>query len=491
MKRRVLKIVGGLVLLVLLLVTVLVVKALTMTSRQIQSEPTALSVREGATERLAESVRFETISNSDPSLMPMEEYDRFAAFLQTSYPRVHATMELERVPPCSLVYRWRGKKSDAQPVLVASHIDVVPVEDHESEEWTHGPFSGAIADGFIWGRGTLDDKVGVVGLLEAAEILIASGHKPSRDVVLAFGCDEEVGGTIGAQKIARMFAERGEKFEFAADEGLAIAKGYVPGIAAPVALIGIVEKGFATYVLTARVEGGHSSMPPKNTAIGVLSRALAKLEENQMPAGLNPVSLQFFETLGPEANFAMKLVFANLWLLEPVLVSQLEAKPSTNASVRTTTAVTIFRAGVQDNVLPKQAVAKVNFRVAPGDTLEQLERHIVETIDDDRITVELQKGGFGNPASAISDVDAPGYRIIAESIRAAFGNDVVVAPSATTGGTDVRHYEKVSENQYRFAPVFLEKETEDTARIHGVDERISIENWNDAILFYGEFLRRL
>lgn len=491
MKRRALRILGAVAAALLLLVAVLLIRAATMSSVQVDVEPTSFEALPGAPERLADSIRFETISNADPALMRMEEFARFNEFLVISFPQAHQAMQRELIAPCSVVYTWKGS-TQQRPVLVASHTDVVPVEQEQLPKWTHAPFAGTTAEGYIWGRGALDDKVGVLGLLEAVELLVSQGKSPQRTVTFAFGCDEEVGGELGAKKMARLFADRGQSFEFVFDEGLAIVQGYMPGTTSAVALVGIVEKGFGTYTLTVEAEGGHSSMPPKNSAIGILARGIAKLEANPLPAGLNVASRQMFETVGPEVDFGLRIIFANLWLLEPVLVAVLSGQPATNATVRTTTAVTIMRAGVQDNVLPKKAVAKVNFRLAPGDSLEDVREHIVATVDDARIAVEMPPSrGFANPASKVSSADTPGFRAIRDAVRAAFGNEVVVAPGSTTGGTDARHYEGVSDDQYRFAPVWLKKESEDTARIHGTDERIAVDDYGRAIAFYAEFLSRM
>ena len=475
-----------------LLLAILLIRTLTASSVQPTVEATTHAALPGAADRLAASVRFKTTSNSDPSKMDMAEFTRFHAFLNTAFPKVHATMQRELVEPCSLVYTWPGSDPAAKPALFAAHMDVVPVEDHELDKWTHPPFSGALADGFVWGRGTMDDKISVLGLLEGAEALISAGHKPKRTIAFAFGCDEEVGGEVGAKRIAAKFAGENKSFEFALDEGLAVVTGYMPGTKRAVALVGLVEKGFATYTLVVKGEGGHSSMPPPQSAIGVLAAAITKLEANPLPAGVNPASRQMFETLAPEVDFGMGVVLSNLWLLEPVLVKVLTAKPTTNATVRTTTAVTIIDAGVQDNVLPKKAVAKVNFRLAPGDTLQGVRDHIVDVIDDERVEVVMpDMKGFANPASRISSADTDAFRTLRTAIRATFGNDTIVAPGSTTGGTDVRHYEKVSQQQYRFAPLQLKKDRNDTARIHGIDERIGVDEYERSVVFYADILSRM
>ncbi len=491
-RRRVLRIVAGLAGIVGLLVALLLVRTATISTLQVNVPATTFKALPGAAERLSRAVRFETISNADASKMDMAVFAQFNESLVAEFPRAHAVLQRELVGPCSVVYTWPGSDPKRRPVLLASHTDVVPVEVEQLAGWTHPPFSGDIADGYIWGRGTLDDKVGVLGLLEGVEVLATAGHQPQATLVLAFGCDEEVGGEVGAKQIATLFAQRKQSFEFALDEGLVIVQGYMPGTAYPVALVGIVEKGFGTFTLTVDAEGGHSSMPPTNSAIGILAQAITRLEARQMPAGLNEASRQMFETIAPEVGFGLRIVFANLWLLEPVLIKILAGKPATNATIRTTTAVTIMRAGVQDNVLPKQAVAKVNFRLAPGDSLEDVRDHIIAAVDDDRVQVVMPPAkGFANPASNISSADTDGFRAIRDAVRATFGNEVIVTPGSTTGGTDVRLYAGVSDNQYRFAPLLLKKELEDTARIHGTDERISLDGYELAIVFYADFLSRL
>lgn len=491
MKVRALKIGGAVLALVALLAAFFMIRAATMDSLQVDVEPTKYQPTDGAADRLAGAVQFETVSNEDPSKMRMEEFREFNDFLVESYPAVHAELEREVVEPCSLIYKWNGEDPQQKPVLMMSHTDVVPVEEDQLDKWTHGPYSGDIADGWIWGRGTLDDKVGVLGLLEGAESLIENGHTPKRTIYFAFGCDEEVGGRVGAQKMAKLFAERDIEFDFVVDEGLAIVEGIIPGVDQPVGLIGLVEKGFATYTLTVESKGGHSSMPPPQSAIGILGAGLARLEDNPMPTRLNPATRKMFKAVGPHMPFGLKIVFANLWLLQPILIQQLAAKPSTNAAVRTTTAVTIMRAGVQDNVLPKRATAKVNFRLAPGDTMKDVKQHIVDAVDDERIAVSDPAGNFASEASHISDDDTNGFRAIRDSVRATFGNDVIVAPASTTGGTDARHYQEVSKNQYRFAPLILTKENKDTERIHGTNERIGVENYEKAVAFYTHLLSQM
>ena len=224
-------------------------------------------------------------------------------------------------------------------------------------------------------------------------------------------------------------------------------------------------------------------MPPSQTAIGILSAAIQKLESNPMPTAMKEPVRQLFAALGPMMPFVQRLVLANLWLLEPLLRYQLAGSPSTNALVRTTGAVTMVRAGTKENILPTEATAVVDFRILPGDSIASVVEHVRRVIDDPRITIrQLQS----NEASPVSDTAAPSFRGLAASIRKVFP-EVIVAPGLTVAGTDSKHYVSISDAAYRFLPLRLEPE--DLARIHGTDERIAVNNYGEIIAFYLQLLR--
>ncbi|GAE47419.1 peptidase [Mesobacillus boroniphilus JCM 21738] len=251
--------------------------------------------------------------------MDLIEFDRFISFLEQSFPLVHEELELEKVNSHALVYKWKGTDSTKLPIGLTSHYDVVPVLEGTEENWEHDPFSGTIADGKIWGRGTLDDKIGVIGILEAAEHLLKEGYQPARDIYLMFGHDEEIGGDEGAAMIVSTLNARGIKFDFVLDEGGAIVENMVPGVNQPVGVVGVSEKGSATAELSIEGSGGHSSQPKDRTNIGRIASAIAKLEETQFPADLKGPGEDLFEFVAPEMSFAMKYVFANKFIFEPVI----------------------------------------------------------------------------------------------------------------------------------------------------------------------------
>lgn len=403
-------------------------------------------------------------------------------FLKDRYPLVHEKLELETVNKYALVYKWKGTDSTKQPIGLTSHYDVVPVLEGTQSKWDHGPFSGTVADGKVWGRGTLDDKVGVIGILEAAENLLQEGITPKRDFYFMFGFDEEIGGDEGAGKIVSTLESRGIKFEYVLDEGGAIVENMVPGVSQPVGVVGISEKGSATAELSIEGSGGHSSQPKNKTNIGRIARAISKLEEKQFPSDLKGPGEDLFEFVAPEMSFGMKYVFANKMLFEPVIENILLQEPASAALIRTTIAPTIFHAGEQYNALPEQATAIINLRLMPGDSLEDVKNFIERTIEDDDIKVTVT----GNEASGVSSVKSWHFKSIQQSAKNVY-QDSVIAPYLMFAGSDARHYDKIAENTYRFLPVQLT--SEDLNRMHGTNEHISIDNYINAIKFYMEVMK--
>jgi carboxypeptidase PM20D1 len=469
-----------------LLAGVLVVRTLGFTSRQVRPEPPApFSVdADAAAARLAGALRLKTVAASDGAPANDEAFTALHDYLRAHYPRLHAALQREPVGRHSVLYTWKGTDASLKPALLMGHLDVVPVEPGTEGAWTRPPFSGDVADGYVWGRGALDDKGSVLAILEAVEALVAAGHQPKRTVLLAFGGDEEVGGHEGAEVMARLLRERGVTLESVLDEGGMMLTGTVPGVAAPVALVGVAEKGFTSVELVVEGEGGHSSMPPKQTAVGILSRAVTRLEEQPMPAHLRGGSRALFEFMGPEMPFGLRLLFANLWLFEPLVVRQLGGQPSTNAAIRTTTAATMFEGSVKDNVLPARARAVVNFRILPGDSVEGVLAHVRRVVDDPRVKVGTF--GFQSEPSPVSRTDSEAWGVLQRSIRQVFP-EALVAPYLMVGAADARYFAGLSDSVYRFMPLRLERE--DLPRLHGRDERVSVQGYAGAVRFYAQYLR--
>jgi carboxypeptidase PM20D1 len=487
-RRIALRVLRGVGLGILVLVLVLVVNTLRQGRVALPSVPPPPNDAVDATAvaaHLAQAIRFKTVSHEDPKDDDYAEVDGMRAFFEATYPKLHATLTREVVGGHGLVYTWAGSDASLRPVLLAAHQDVVPVEPGTEGAWTHPPFAGAVADDFVWGRGARDDKASLVTILEAVEALVGVGFKPKRTVVLAFGFDEEVGGALGAKTIAASFAAKGTRFDYVLDEGGAVVKGVVEGVARPLALVGLTEKGFVTTELTVSMPTGHSSMPPPQTSVGILAAAIDRLERQQMPPHLTPTSRRFFETLAPELPFTKRLAMSNLWLLEPLVLSQLTKQQATNATVRTTTAPTIFQAGVKENVLPSSARALVNFRILPGDSVDGVVAHVREVVADERVVVKVAERMVSEPPPE-SSADSRAYRLIETTIRQFFP-EVLVVPNVVVGATDARNYAPVADAVYHFGPFVLGKE--DLSTIHGTNERFRVDDLAVAVRFYEQLLR--
>jgi carboxypeptidase PM20D1 len=469
--------------LVLLLAVVLVRTARFGEAQADVPAAAAFAAPAGAAERLAEAIRIPTISHEDSARFDAAAFAAFHQLVQARFPRTHAALRRETVAGHSVLYTWPGSDPRLPPLLLMGHMDVVPVEPGTEARWARPPFSGSVEGGYVWGRGSMDDKASVLGTLEAVEMLLAQGFAPRRTVLLAYGHDEEVGGR-GARAIAALLRGRGVRPWMVVDEGGVIGHGLMPGVDRPTALIGIAEKGFVSVELTARAEGGHSSMPPRHGSIGRLSAAIQRLEDSPMPARLDGAALQLFDRVGPEMGFAQRAVFANLWLTRPLVIRTLQGAPGSNAMIRTTTAPTIFQAGTKENVLPSRARAVVNFRILPGDDVAGVVAHVRRVVNDTAVQVRAMEG-FSSEPSPVSRTDAEPYRLLERSIRQA-APDAVVAPYLVVGGTDARHYHALSQHVYRFLPIRMT--SQDLERMHGTDERISVRDYEAGIRFYRQLL---
>jgi len=428
-----------------------------------------------AAERLGRAVAIASVSSNEPAMLALHRQ------LEADFPRVHHELAPERVNEGALIFRWPGTDPNAEPVLLIAHLDVVPVEPGTESDWTHPPFSGAIAKGFIWGRGTIDDKTGTVGLLHAAELLLAQGFRPRRTLVLALGHDEEIGGRLGAKALAALFEERGEHFLFVLDEGGAIVEDAIPGLDVPAAMVGVAEKGFATLVLSLQAEGGHASMPPPTGAIGRLAQTVQRLEDEPMPKEIRGATELMLDHLAPHMDFGPRIGLANRWLFGPLIEAAMTTEPPSHASIRTTLVPTMFDAGVAPNVLASTAEVVFNSRILPGDTVDDVFDHVREVVDDPQIEIRCIADDQCWDPSAVSDVEGEGFSIVRRAIAHVFPEAVVV-PNLVVGATDARHYARVATDAYRFLPIRMG--LEDVVRIHGTNERISVEGFADAVRFY-------
>ncbi len=472
------KILWFLLILFITLLIIIVIRTFAFKSLQIETETASIPVfGNESVAHLSEAIKFPTISYAISSPIDTTAFEGFHKFLSEAYPLIHTKLKKETFSGLSLLYTWEGKDTKLKPVILTAHMDVVPAG--ETASWTKQPFSGENDGTFIWGRGTLDDKAAMISIMEAVERLLAENFQPERTIYIAFGHDEELLGSRGAVVIAAALKERGVDAEFVLDEGYAVTLGMVPMISKPVALIGTSEKGYLSVSMTAEMEGGHSAYPGKESAITILCKAVDHIVSNQMKANISEPVNDFINYIGPEMPFYARAIFANQWLFKSVILKIYQGGKNSNALVRTTTAPTIFNAGVKDNVIPTKAEAVVNFRTLPGETSDDVMEHLKTIISDDRVR-SLKLQGFREPAP-VSPVDVPGFRTIHTTIRQVYP-EALVAPTLLLAASDSRKYIEISKNIYNFAPIVVT--SEDMARIHGLDERNKIEDYKKGIGFY-------
>ena len=435
---------------------------------------------DAAVTRFSESLRYETISE-EPDVVAENEFIAFHEFLEESFPVVFEELEIERVNDYSLLMKWEGTNEDLNPVLLMAHQDVVPAES--PQEWTQPPFEGVVEDGVVWGRGAVDNKNGVMGILEAVTTLLETGHQPERTIKLAFGHDEEVGGMSGAREIADQLEQRGTELEFVLDEGGYITEGELP-VDRPVAVVGTSEKGFLSLELVVSERGGHSSMPPQETAIGILSTAIHKLENNPFPASISGPARDLFRYTGPEMSFGEQFILSNLWLTEPLVTRMFAGTPATNAMMRTTAAPTMMQGSDKDNIMPSEAKIVVNFRIMPGESVESVKEYVRETIDDDRIELRNHRGYAFEP-SPVSEAGTEQFDLLHQTIRQIYP-DIYVAPFLMVAATDSRHFTELSDHVYRFIAADLNEA--ESGGFHAVDEQLRTEVYLRMIRFYQQLM---
>lgn len=484
----------GLGAVLLILVAVVIGRTLTVPVLELAGAGAADSIdAEGAAEHLAEAVRFETISyqrgaNEADLARSAKAFEGFRNWMDETYPAFRESTSREVVGGATLFYTWAGTDSSLNPVLLMSHIDVVPIAPGTEGKWEQPPFGGAITDGYVWGRGTIDNKGSLVAIVEAADMLAVQGFQPKRTIMFAFGHDEEIGGGEGNKALSALLQERGTKLAWVADEGGVLGEGLLPGVNAPVAMIGVAEKGSVSLDIVAYSKGGHSSMPSPaaQTAIGRLARALERVGNDPFEARVDGATRGMIESLAPAVPFMQRMVYANLWLFEPVVRAVMEKSPSSAAQLHTTIAPTIIEGGNKENVLPPEARAVVNFRIHPRDTSEDVIAHVREAIDDPEITVEPLEGI--REASSVSNIEGDSYRLLTRVIGESFPG-VISAPYLVAGGTDSRHFLPITDNVFRFIPIRMGPG--DVARFHGTNERVSVANMGEAVAFYVRLMQAM
>ncbi|XP_033647824.1 N-fatty-acyl-amino acid synthase/hydrolase PM20D1-like [Asterias rubens] len=467
------------------LAAVVVLRAMTVKSRQpkpseLDIDTTPIDGNQQIKANLQEAITYQTVSRM-PGDINYDEILKFHDFLKRVFPTVHSSPLVKRevIATYSLLYTVEGSNPSLKPYILAAHMDVVPVD---GQDWDVPPFEGREQDGCIYGRGTIDDKHSLMGILEALELRLQRQEKPTRTMLLCFGHDEEVAGNEGAAVIGKTLKERGTEVEFLLDEGFTILQDVIKQVRRPVGLIGVSEKGFVMLQLTVdSAKTGHSSMPPSETNVGILAEAVSKLERTPFPIKFERgVSYDNFNFLASEADYPFKFVFANLWLFKSIVKRIMHKQESTRATLHTTTAVTMFNGGIKMNVLPPSATAIINHRIHPSQTVQQVLDRDKLLINDSRVKMEVLQSKEASITSPYDD-NCFGYQTVGQSIKHVFPN-AILAPAILMANTDTIHYACVTNKMYRFCPTL--NYPEDVPRFHGVNERIRVKNYEQVVKFY-------
>ncbi|XP_027273459.1 N-fatty-acyl-amino acid synthase/hydrolase PM20D1 [Cricetulus griseus] len=426
------------------------------------------------------TVSFSHEESNTTALAEFGEYIRkvFPTVFQSSF------VQHEVVGTYSHLFTVQGSDSSLQPYMLMAHFDVVPAPE---EGWEVPPFSGLERDGFIYGRGTLDNKNSVMAILQALELLLIRNYSPKRSFFIALGHDEEVSGKNGATKISALLQARGVQLAFLVDEGSFILEDFIPNIKKPFAMISVSEKGALDLMLQVNMTPSHSSAPPKETSIGILSAAVSRLEQTPMPNmfGRGPLK-KALKLLAKEFPFPANIVLSNLWLFRPIVSRLMERNHITNALVRTTTALTLFKAGIKVNVIPPLAQATINFRIHPSQTVHEVLELVKKIVADDRVQLHVLRSFDPLPVSP-SDEHAMGYQLLQQTIQSVFPEVNIVVPGICIANTDSRHSANLTNGIYLFNPVFLQ--SRDFSSIHGINEKISVQNYENQVKFMFELIQ--
>ncbi len=441
-----------------------------------------------ALKNLSSAIQYRTVSYTDPEKTDWEQFRLFHQFLADTYPLITKNLSRELISEASLMYRWKGKNPDLDPIALLSHQDVVPVPESTLEDWKYPPFDGTNDGEFIYGRGALDMKNHLICVMEAVETLLEEGFVPERDVYLCFGHNEEVvaGDGSGAKVMMETLRDRGITLDSVLDEGGAVLPVTVKGlINKKLVGVGISEKGYCDCQISLDSNGGHSSQPPKHTGLGKMARVICDIENHQFKAKLMPFMHSLIESIGRNATYPARLVVCNHRLLSPVITAVMKSIPPAACMVRTTTAVTMAQASPAPNVLPQKSSITVNFRMMPGTTTEDVKAHIRKVVKNKDIKIKVIRT---KEASPFSPTDSRAFNVIRD-IYERQSPDYIVAPYLVMGGTDACYYEPICKNVYRFAPFNVTVALLRTT--HNTNERVPVNTIEDGVVFFKRYIERM
>lgn len=463
-----------------IVIVVLRTRAFVPRSRAVESTPVTVA-KQRAIRHFQQLLRIPTVSRVDESTVDWASFDAFIAKLAELYPRTHETLTLTRINDYGLLFHWKGARKGPATVLMG-HYDTVPADDGD---WPYPPFSATLADGVIWARGTIDDKLSVAGIFEAVEATLLKGFTPEHDVYLAFGNNEETTGET-AHAIAEYLHDNGVRLGLVLDEGGAVVDGGFPGVSENLAVIGVSEKGVLDVTLTAVDPGGHSSTPNRGGATARIARAISRIEAHPFPARITPPVRELMETVGRYGSTALRVVFANLWLFGPLVARLFIARGGEPAAMaHTTTVATVLRGSAAPNVLASTAQANINVRILPGETVTSVVARLARVIADDQVQLSILKGHDPSP---ISRTSGPVWGKVIETVEETFP-DAVPTPYLMLGASDARWFAPYSATVYRFSPFRMSAEVR--ATLHGSAEHLPADAFVEGVTFYRRLITKL
>ncbi len=423
---------------------------------------------------LQEMIKCKTVSYTDKSLEDEAEFEKFKQLLKTKYPLINENCELKYIGDTGILYRWKGKNSDG-PTVLMSHYDVVPADE---AMWEKPAFEGIVESGVIWGRGTIDTKITLCGVMETVEQLIDSGFVPENDIYMAFGGDEEVSGK-GQAAIVKYMMENNIKPKLVVDEGGAVVEGVFPGVSGSVALIGTAEKGMLNIDMSVKSSGGHSSAPPADSPVDILAKCVLTLKKNPFRTQISKATAQMFDTLGRRSNLTFRIIFANLWLFRPVLDFVCTKQGGElNALMRTTCVFTKMNGSDAYNVIPTSATVSANLRLLNEDSVERAISYIKKTIDNPNVVIE---NVYSAEPCRCSAGEGEQWQKVKNAVAGTWQN-TPVSPYLMIAGSDSRQYAPICDDVYRFSAMELSKEERNS--IHAHNEKISVSKLTKVLEFY-------
>ncbi len=423
---------------------------------------------------MQQMIRCKTVSYYDPELIDEEEFEKFRNLLPELYPNVHRVCERQFLGVNGILYRWQGRH-EGDPVVLMSHYDVVPVEE---DQWDKPPFAAILEDGILWGRGTLDTKGTLCGIMEAAEKLISEGFTPEHDIYFAFSGQEEVNGPT-CPTMVKWFEEQGIHIAMVVDEGGAVVENVFPGVKGECALIGTAEKGLMNVEFRAKSRGGHASTPPVHTIVGELAKAVVDVERHPFPRRMTKPVREMIDTLGRHSSFGYRMLFANFDRFEGLfdLVCRMSGG-ELNAMIRTTCAMTKMEGSKAYNVIPPAASVGMNLRLIGGDTVESAKAYLEKVVNNPNIEISVVNGENPSPDS---DTSCREWKLLCQSIADTW-EGAIISPYLMMACSDSRYYSRITDRVFKFSAMKMSAEERGT--IHGNNERVPVETLVRAAEFY-------